>query len=237
MSLETLVQKPSVDELVTLFQFDATSVGAGVYFFAQAQRETSNIVFQGQTYVALDVEFEDFEINGSGQLPQPKMRVANTNMVFQSLVNSHGDLLGTTLYRVRTFRRFLDDGEEPDPMAFFGPDTYRVERKASENPVYIEWELSASIDQEGKMLPGRVVLRDTCTWRYRRWNPTSSSFDYSKATCPYTGGAFFKKDGSSTANPAEDQCGRRLGDCKLRFGANNPLPTGAYPGVARVRVS
>ena len=186
-------------------------------------------------YTPVDIEFTDFEINGTGQLPQPKLRVANSNQVFQSIINTYGDLLGCTVSRVRTFRRFLDGEDEADPSAFFGPDTYRVERKAAENMVFIEWELSASIDQEGKLLPGRVILRDTCTWRYRRWNPATSTFNYSKATCPYTGSAYFNRVGVATSDPSKDVCGRRLSDCKKRFGAN-PLPTASFPGVARVRL-
>ena len=31
----------------------------------------------------------------------------------------------------------------------------------------------------------------------------------------------------------QDRCGKRLSSCKLRFGANNPLPFGGFPGVSR----
>jgi len=31
----------------------------------------------------------------------------------------------------------------------------------------------------------------------------------------------------------DDRCGKRLTSCKIRFGANNPLPFGGFPGVGR----
>jgi lambda family phage minor tail protein L len=144
-------------------------------------------------------------------------------------------VLGCTLYRVRTYARFLDNGSEPDPTAFFGPDIFRVERKAVDNPVIIEFELSASIDQEGKKLPGRQVIRDTCLWRYRIWNATTGEFDYAKAQCPYTGTSYFDASDRPVDNASEDVPSRRLRCCELRFGKKNPLPFGGFPGVARVR--
>ena len=145
-----------------------------------------------------------------------------------------GELLGCTIYRVRTFARHLDDGEEPDSEAFYGPDIFRFERKSSENSVYIEWELSASIDQEGKQLPGRLVIRETCMWRYRRFDPSTGRFDYSKAQCPYAGDNFFDRNDLPTT-PDKDEPSRRLSCCRARFGVNGPFPFGGFPGVQRVK--
>jgi lambda family phage minor tail protein L len=154
-------------------------------------------------------------------------------MVFQNIVNQYGDLIGCEVSRVRTFQQFLDGQLEADPTAYFGPDTFKVERKTDENPVYIEWELSASIDQQGVKLPRRQVLRDTCSLMYRVWNASTNSFDYTHATCPYTGSAYFDvHDNATTA--AQDTCSLRLSSCKLRF-QPAPLPYGGFPGVARVQ--
>lgn len=115
----------------------------------------------------------------------------------------------------------------------FPTEVYTVERKSAHNRTFVEWQLNAALDQEGKMLPGRQVLRDTCMQRYRTWNGTS--FDYSKATCPYTGTGYFKADGTATT-AALDSCGKKLSDCRLRFGQNGQLPTRKFPGVSRLRV-
>lgn len=230
MSLAINSQSLTPGTLVELFRFDATSVGGSVYYFAQAANESDGVSFGGVYYPPVDVEFTDMETNGKGSLPTPHIKIANTNGVFQSLVNTYGDMLGCELRRVRTFRQYLDDGSSPDPTAYYGPDVFRVERKVSENPIFIEWELSSSIDQEGKMIPGRPVIRDTCLWRYRHWNGTS--WDYSKAQCPYTDSQCYTRSGVPTT-PNNDVCARNLSACELRFGKGNPLPFGGFPGVSR----
>jgi lambda family phage minor tail protein L len=81
-------------------------------------------------------------------------------------------------------------------------------------------------------LPRRQVLRDTCLHTYRVWNGTA--FDYSRATCPYTGSATFAADDTVSDN-AHDRCSRLVSGCKERFGETAVLPTRAFPGVARYR--
>jgi lambda family phage minor tail protein L len=135
--------------------------------------------------------------------------------------------------------RFLDGQPEADPSAYIGPDIFRLERKSDENPLYIEWELSAAIDQEGKLLPGRQVLRDTCPKRYRTYDPTNSAaapdgFVYATVNpCPYTGSNSFDKLGVPTTS-ASDVCSRRLTACELRFPDGQAVPFGGFPGAARV---
>ena len=234
MSLPVIVQSPTPGDLVTLFRLDTLVIGGGVYYFAQASKNGEGVTFGGTYYTPADVEFTDFETNGTGTLPQPKMKISNSNEVIQGLVNQLGDLLGCTISRVRTFSRFLDGEPEADPTAYFGPDTFKIERKANENPIFIEWELSAAIDQEGTLLPRRQIIRDTCTKRYRIWNRDEMRFDYVKATCPYAGGAYFDILGNPTTMD-KDRCGRRLTDCMNRFGYDQPLPFGGFPGAARAR--
>jgi lambda family phage minor tail protein L len=234
MPLSSAVQSLAPGDLVTLFRLDATFVGAGVYTFCQATENDQPIVYGGIAFQPVDVEFTDLSTNAQGQAARPKVRVANTNMIFQGIINEFGDLLGSTLTRIRTFARFLDDQPEADPSAFMGPDIFRIEQKTNENQIFIEWELSSSIDQEGKLLPGRQILRDTCTNRYRYWNADLGAFVYSKATCPYTGTAYFDALGQATTQP-NDRCGRRLSDCMKRFGVDQPLPFAGFPGASRVR--
>jgi lambda family phage minor tail protein L len=233
MSLASVVQTPDPGPRVSLFRLDATSVGGSVMFFCQGAFDSTGPTFGGVYYTPVDVELTGFEITGGGALPTPKIKIANTSGVFQALVNTYGDLVGCQIQRVRTFERFLDGQPEADPTAYFGPDTFKIDRKTDENPVYIEWDLAASIDVESKALPGRIVIRDTCTWRYRVWNANTNSFDYTNVQCPYTGGASFDITGASVSSD-KDECGRKLSDCRLRFGQNAVLPFGGFPGAARV---
>lgn len=233
MSLNAVIHSSHAGDEVALFMFDASLYGAPVYYFCQAGDNASPISFGGQIYEPADVSFTDMSVNGAGTLPTPHLKVANLDGVFQTVLNTYGDPLGAVLKRVRTFRRFLDDGASPDPAMYFGPDTFRVERKVSENPIYVEFELSAAIDQEGKLLPGRQVIRDTCMWRYRMWNPNTGDYDYTGVKCPYTGVLAFDANNNPTT-PDKDRPSRSLTCCKLRFGENNPLPYGGFPGAARI---
>lgn len=226
-------QSLSPGERIALYRFDTRKAGGGEYFFYQGSKNDGSVFFGGVEYHPVDIEVSGFEVNAGGALPTPTIKVSNTDAMAQQIVNTYGDLLGCVVQRIRTFSQFLDGASQADPAAYLGADTFEIERKVDENKTYIEWQLSASIDQEGKMLPGRVVVRDTCLWRYRRW--TGAGWDYSKVQCPYVSNVYFDRSGNQVASPHEDQCGRRLSDCEQRFGKQNPLPFGGFPGAARLR--
>ena len=232
--ISTLDQSLDPGERVSLYKLDATSVGGTIQYFCESAVNGESVSFGGVTYTPIDMQFDGLETTSAGALPTPHITVSNKYGYFQVLLNTLGDLLGCPFQRIRTYKRFLDGKSDADPTAYHGPDTFLIERKVKENSEVIEWELSASIDQEGKMLPGRQVVRNTCMWHYRYWNATTSSFDYSKATCPYTAPVYFDELGNSCV-AALDKCGRRVSDCKIRFGSSAPLPFGGFPGVGRVR--
>jgi lambda family phage minor tail protein L len=229
-------QSFSPDDLVVLFELDATSIGGSILRFTSSAWEDKEIKFDANTYSPVPVEAEGFEWNGRGTFPTPTLRISNVNKVASAAVIDYEDLLGATVKRIRTFRQFLDDGASPDTTATFPIDIYKVERKTAHNKVFIEWELSSAIDQEGRKLPARQVLRDACTHRYRTWN--GSTFNYTDVTCPYVGTALFDEIGTSldpTTEQAKDRCGKKLSDCRLRFTEHGKLPTRAFPGLARIR--
>jgi lambda family phage minor tail protein L len=190
------------------------------------------IKFQGYEYQPFPIEAEGFAWSGRGTPPRPKLRISNIGGIVGSLLGPGGDLIGAELTRLRTFRQFLDGEPGADPNAHFEPDVWRVERKTRQDPVMVEWELASVLEQEGQRIPGRQMLRNLCTHIYRRWN--GAEFDYTDATCPYTGTAYFTEAGVPTSAP-HDRCGKRLGDCRLRFGVGGVLPTRAFPGIGTVR--
>ncbi|WP_319543152.1 phage minor tail protein L [uncultured Pseudodesulfovibrio sp.] len=233
MTIESDIQKNSPGKMVELFVLDATSLGGGVHRFIKGTDNGQAVVWQGQPYMPMDLEAEGFEVNGQGSLPRPKIRVTHANSALMGLVAEYRDLVGATLTRWRTLAQFLDGASEADPNSHFAPDIYKIDRKSQQNRVYIEWELAAAMDQEGKKIPGRQVLRDGCSHLYRVWS--STEHDYSKATCPYTAAVYFDMTGTPVADPASDRCGKRLSDCKLRHPNNQLMPFRGFPGVARVR--
>jgi lambda family phage minor tail protein L len=225
-------QKLDPSAMISLFTIDATSVGGTVMRFVQASQGSGDVKFGGVSYQSIDIEFSGLETSGVGALPTPTMSIANTDMFIQALVNTLGDLNGCIITRIRTFARFLDGQPDADSTAIYGPDVYKVERKAEDSSVQISWELSAAIDQEGKMLPGRPMVRDTCMWRYRAYDAATGNFNYDRVLCPYTGTKYFDEDDKVTTK-ANDKPSRTVNCCELRFGKGKPWPFGGFPGMGR----
>ena len=240
---------------VQLFTLDTTAIekldGSGygsTYNFCSSFREDSrNVTFNSTIYTPIAIEETGFETLGKGVLPSPRLKIANTNLEMTTLIQELGDPVGARMTRFLTFDRYLDDGSEPDPEAMFLPQIYLIDRKVKETRMMVEFELSASMDQAGRMLPKRQILRDACTHIYRRWN--GSSFDTGAATCPWIGngiadpdttGPYFLNDDTETDDPSLDNCGKRLRSCEVRHAPEDgtirlDLPTRAFPGVARIR--
>jgi lambda family phage minor tail protein L len=228
-------QQEAVGELVTLYVLDCSDIGGSTYRFTNMTSVSggvySAVVFQGQTYYPVDIEAKGFEYTGDGQLPRPTLKLNSRETTIKAAISTYDDLLGSVVYRKRTFKKYLDNQPDADSTAEFPIDIYIIEKKLVQNNIYVEFELSAYMDHTGKKIPGRTVIKSTCTHTYRYWN--GSSFTY--GSCPYDGANYFERDGTPTVNEDEDKCGKRLSDCELRFGENNPLYTRAFPGVGRLR--
>ena len=98
------------------------------------------------------------------------------------------------------------------------------------------FELSTPMDQQGKQIPARQVIRDTCLHRFRYW--ANGQWNYDGVTCPYAGPAMFLPNGEPTTDPTKARCGKRISDCKKHFstilGENPTLPMFCFPGVGRI---
>lgn len=232
-TLNSVNQRLEVGTLVTLFILDLAPIGVSSTFpFTNTVTEAgTSLTFGGIEYAAVDFETDGWEYNGKGAFPRPRVRISNVGGFLSSLVYEHDDLVGCDLTRIRTYAEFLDEMPNADPTVAFPADTYTVFQKLKQNKRLIEFELAAASDLEGLKVPGRKILRDTCTHSYRIWNGTA--FDYTDATCPYTGSANYTAD-DVPSSAAADECGRQLRSCKLRF-PNQTLPTRAFPGVVRTR--
>lgn len=195
-------------------------------------RPAGRIVFGGTTYNPVPMEVEGFEWTGRGPIPRPRIRITNVGNLGGQMAAASGDLLGAKLTRLRTFEKYLDGMPNADSGTYFQPDVWYFERKSQHSPVLIEWELSSVMDQEGKQLPGRQMLRDVCTHSYRYYVP-GTGFSYAGVTCPYTDTRYFTNQDAATGDAAQDKCSKRLVGCAVRFAAAGlPLPTRAFPGLA-----
>lgn len=224
--------------LIALFVIDLSPLGyeQQFAFTSSVDRNRGIVRYRGTDFVPTDIKCSGFEFVGQGALPQPEIEVSNVNRLMSSASVLYDDLIGARLTRIRTYTQFLDNGETPDAeTGAYPPDIYSFEQKTQHTKTSITWTLAAAMDQEGRMLPGRTIIRDVCPWRYRRWDANNGRFDYSRVKCPYTGDQSYDKDGVPTT-PDKDEPGRHVDDCcKVRFGAASQLPFGGFPGVSRLR--
>lgn len=217
--LNGMIQQLEADALIELFELDATGLGGSLFrFHAGTNAVLASITWQSNVYTPFPIEAEGFTFSGRGQLPRPTLRVANVDGLIGAEIAAYGDLVGAKLTRIRTLAKFLDGQPDADPTAEFPRDVYFVDRKAGENQVFVSFELASAFDVEGVMLPRRQVAANVCPWLYRG------------PECGYAGGAVAKLDDTPTSDPDEDACGKRLASCELRFGVQQPLPFGGFPG-------
>ncbi len=217
-------QQLSQDAIITLFELDTTRWGGGVLRFSPSANDGSPISFGGLQYDPFPAMLSDTEISGLGQLPQPTLQVSNLGLEFMSLILGADNLIGAPIKRIRTYRKCLDDGTDPDPNAMFPVEEYIISQKTSQTSETITFKLRVSFDQQGKMIPGRQCMRQ-CRHRYRWWDSSRKAFRYDGVTCPYADSKYFDANGAPVEDPSMDVCSKQLGTgCKARYGKAAVLP-------------
>jgi phage-related protein len=220
-----------------------------LYFHAGTNGIPVSLVFNGITYTAAPVEADGFEKKVNGALPRPTLRVANVNNAITSLMHRSTNQINPLMAkvtRIRTCKKFIDavnffdqvytfqDGNTAvtqggdtlvfaahgtgDGTARFPDEVWYIDRISSENQQLVEFELASKLELTNVLLPRRTVV-EHCPWKYRG------------VECGYNGGAVAKTDDSSTTSLADDQCGKRLKSCRLRYPTAESLPFGGFPGA------
>lgn len=206
--------------IIELFQLELNAAQHGVnetYYFHAGSNAANNgdIVWNGQAYIRFPIEATEFEYNGQGQLPRPKLRVSNIlGTITALLLTLPSGLEGAKVTRIRTLARYLDAVNfpggvnplgTPDATAEFPREIYFVDRKAVETRDIIEFELASAFDLAGVRAPKRQCVSNVCQWKYR------------SPECSYTGNAYFDANDNPVASLAQDVCGKRLSSCEARF--------------------
>ncbi len=243
-AITTEIQKLEPSAVIELFEMDATAFGGDLLrFHAGTNGLTSNVVWQGNTYTAYPIKATGFDFTGSGQLPRPKLTVANITGQITLLVLTYDDLLGAKITRKRTMAKYLDavnftGGANPteDTTAEFPDDVFFIDRKVTENRDIVEFELAAAFDVAGVLVPHRQIIQNVCVWRYKG------------TECGYNGTKYFDANDVEVATSGEDVCGKRLNSCKLRYtrsvlnpttgqyqDVQDPMPFGSFPSAGLVR--
>lgn len=227
MTFKADVQTLEPGALVELFELDATGISGDLLRF-HAYTQVGSIWWQGNEYSPWPIEAEGFELQPS-KPPSPMLTVANIDGSITAACLAFQDLVGAVVIRHRTLGKYLDAANfggtnaTADPTQEMPPDRWFIERKAVETSTAIQFELSSALDFNNVQLPRRVIIAGQCPWTYR------------SAECGYTGGPVADANDVATSDPSLDVCGKRLSSCKLRFGANSPLPFGGFPAASLTR--
>ncbi len=217
---------------VELWEIDLTGIGFPVverfHAMPRSPGET-DLVFDGEVYRFLPIKALGFNTKPD-KPPRPTLIVGNVDNAISTLAAAYDDLLGARVTRRITFEQYLDDGNEPDPLAF-RTSLWLVSRKQTDTGNSVGLELETPIDVQGVKTPRRIVQPGTCPWLYEA------------AECGYSNGAsgsqtiMLELDDTPTLDPDLDRCGKRLNSCRDRFDPSSesvPIPFGAFPGTTRV---
>lgn len=155
---------PTPGDYVELFEIDCTGIGGvDIFRFIPHRFESPDleVEWKGQTFIQFPVTAEGFEQQATGTAPpQPTLRISNVNKFVLAAVLELGDIVGAKVTRWRTYARFLDNGETPDPSAHYAPDIYYIQQKTGHTREGFEFTLSSALDLPGIKLPRRQILKD-----------------------------------------------------------------------------
>ncbi len=233
MSILTELRKSSPSKIIDLFSADLSTVGGSevLNFFSDTNELGKSLDFDSVTYTAYPFEMKGFEWDGAGQLAAPKLTIANLGGMISEYNRQYQDLLGLKVTRIRTMLKYIDavnfDSEEGNPEADteaqFPKEVYFIDRKVAETNTTVVYDLVSALDISSVKLPRRLIIQNICQWRYK------------DANCNYLPSShenrMFTSVGIPTADPLLDVCGKKLSDCKLRFGESSVLNYGAFPGA------
>jgi len=150
----------------------------------------ASIHFGGKVYEPFPVQTEGFDMTSKGTLPRPRLTISNLSpslsntftvanggsalpagtisamMLEVNKITVGNDLIGSTLVRIRTLRKFLDSANfnstnaTADPTQKFPDEIYMIARKVLENQEIVQFECASMFDMAGIRAPKRQILPD-----------------------------------------------------------------------------
>lgn len=250
MSLHADYQKLEPGDEIRLFEIDGSVFNMGdiLYFhgyniphteaeiFAAGGDESKlpakSIWWQGTEYKAWPCELEGIESSTSGSDAQPTLRVGNINGSISALCLYYDDLAQARVTIRETQKQYLDSRNFSEENSTADPTQekrhlYFIDTKSLETDELVEFTLSSPMDLQGVLIPTRQY-HSLCTWCIRNKYRSGDG-------CDYAGTRYFDKNNKPVDDPSKDVCNGTLSACKLRFGDNNELPFGGFPGTSLIR--
>jgi lambda family phage minor tail protein L len=225
MSLNTASHKLTPAALVDLFSVDLNTIGVGqvFYFYPGTDANSQPIVYQGNTYTPWPMKITGIDKRGTGSSARPSVELSNAQHFITDLCRQYQDMVGATVRRRRTLASYIAAN-----IAEYADDYYLIEQRVGENLETVKFDLASPMDFLDKQLPGVIAIATGCPHRYKSTAGGSG--------CSWPGinpALWFDRFGIPVVSASLDVCGKRITDCKMRFGANNPLDYGGNPGLGR----
>lgn len=175
-------QKLNASSIIELFELELNQLQHGstdIYRFHAGSNSKNNgsLYWGGNEYTPFPIVAEGFEYQGGGQLPRPKLTIANlSGTVTTLLLLLPNGLEGAKVTRIRTFARYIDNANftgdtnpfgTPDSSMKLPDEIYYIDRLATETRDYVEFELVAVFDLIGVRSPKRQCIPNLCQWVYK----------------------------------------------------------------------
>lgn len=130
---------------------------------------------QINVYYPIPAQMSGIEHRTEGQLPQPKLTIANVlkttgadSFAGLTSVANYEDLLGQKIVRRKTLVKYLyNNPGDANPPVELPPDMYYLDRIENENKETVVFTLLSAIDLDGVTLPRRTIIGNACAWQYQ----------------------------------------------------------------------
>jgi len=175
-------QKQEIDSSIVVLWEIQLKGDEYVHFHAGVEADLSTVQFRDRedssiinSYTALPVAAEGFEVQSDGAAQRPTITFANVLSTFgdalqleDGTVLTNKDLLGKKVYRRRTLYKYTygQAGDSPDRSIEYPIQMYFIDRVANETASVITFELASGFDLAGTMTPRRVITGNSCSWIY-----------------------------------------------------------------------
>lgn len=198
----------------------------------ESRLPAKSIWWQGNEYMPWPCVIDGIESTTGGRDAQPTLRVANIDASITALCLYYDDLVQAKVVIHDTLAKYLDSRNFSEGNIAADPTqekrkVFFIDAKSEETNEAIEFTLASPMDLQGIMIPTRQ-LHSICTWCIRNKYRSGDG-------CDYAGTRYFDKNNKPVDDPSKDICNGTLSACKLRFGDNNELPFGGFPGTSLIR--
>lgn len=147
-----------VGEMVELITIDTTPIG-GTDVFHFTPSSNTPIAFNGVTYTPMPISISGLSRSMDAAPGRVNLQMSSMNGLVAAAVISLGDLVGSRVTSIRTFKNFLDGQTDGGTQQSFPVQRFIIYQKEVFSREAIQWVLTTELDRPGAMLPMRQCLK------------------------------------------------------------------------------